>query len=131
MKTIYVISFLALLNSFSSYAAVPDYRLDPLKAMEGKWVLKGASCEKDGFVYRLSSDKKKQIFIPTKGYKSEAEILEVRGDKFLLIYDGEEELGSDGTLVKWWFLFDGVNTYRMRRHDWPNFGATIQSWIRC
>lgn len=125
------IACLFLVINIVSCASLPSYKSNPLEAMPGKWVSAGHSCEKDGFTYTLSKDKRKQFAERDDGNNFFADILQVGDGMFLLQYQNETRTTDSGEPLKWWFIYQDQDTYYMRRADWDETMRTNGSWTRC
>ncbi len=104
---------------------------DPTNIIEGRWRSDTGTCEDNGFDYSVSKDGKKIITMRLNGKVSYANILAVEPNQIHLSYDKEKRKTADGDLVSWWLVYEGVNSYRMRRNDWQLNTLTNGAWVRC
>jgi hypothetical protein len=58
-------------------------------------------------------------------------VLQAQPDRILMFIEGEARLTAQGDPVIWWAVFDGPDTFRWRRYDWPQTAMTDAQWRRC
>jgi len=128
---------LAAVLLFSSASAVAQPQQDALARLAGAWEIVGANgssgCDA-GQTFTPTADGR-YVALDQHGaegaYNSRYIVLHVETDRVMMFIEGEQRLTAQGDPVVWWAVFDGPNTFRWRRYDWPRTAMTDAVWRRC
>jgi hypothetical protein len=131
------LQFIAVIVAFASASAWAQPQQDALARLAGTWEIVSASgstgCDR-GQTFTPTADNR---YVTLDQHDAEGAdnsryiVLQVHNDRVLMFIEGEERLTAQGDPVIWWAVFDGPNTFRWRRYDWPATALTDALWRRC
>ncbi len=130
----------ALLALTSAAIAAPALGpADPLVAIVGDWqvidTVAGTTqqdCSK-AQTFAISSDAREIVLTEKWAANWTARYRVVRAEptRVLTIIEDEKRVTDVGDPVLWWLIFEGPDSFRWRRYDWPRTEATSTQWQRC